>query len=160
MALISPVVKRNCVLQSYNGTAFRNHGCASVILNGNFNPPSAWHFGGVWEREIPTIRSVLNTLLNEQRLKLSDKRLNILMCEVENILNNRPLTALSDDPKDLEPLTPKSPAGRYRRHLPSRLVQRGRSVRKAPGPVPGRFILDMMEEGIFAPSIRKAKMDK
>ena len=28
------------------------------------------------------------------------------MCIVENVINNRPLTAVSDDPNDLEPLTP------------------------------------------------------
>ena len=28
------------------------------------------------------------------------------MCEVESILNNRPLTVASDDSRDLEPLTP------------------------------------------------------
>jgi hypothetical protein len=71
-----------------------------------FHPPAASHFGGVWEREIRTIRNVLDALLNEQNLKLTDERLNTLLCEVENILNNRPITELSDDPNDLEPLTP------------------------------------------------------
>ena len=37
---------------------------------------------------------------------LDDEGLNTLMCEVEAIVNGRPLTKLSDDPRDLEPLTP------------------------------------------------------
>jgi hypothetical protein len=68
-----------------------------------FQPPSASHFGGVWEREIRTIRQVLDGLLNEQLIKMSDERLSALMCEIENIPNNRPFTELSND---LEPLTP------------------------------------------------------
>lgn len=71
-----------------------------------FQPPSASHFGGVWEREIRTARKVLQALLQEQRIKLTDDNLNTLMCEVESILNQRPLSAVSDDPHDLRVLTP------------------------------------------------------
>ena len=35
-----------------------------------------------------------------------DESLQILICEAENIINGRPLTAISDDPKDSEPLRP------------------------------------------------------
>ena len=71
-----------------------------------FQPPSASHFGGVWEREIRTIRKVLQALLLEQRIRLTDDNLNTLMCEVESILNQRPLSVVSDDPRDLRVLTP------------------------------------------------------
>ena len=71
-----------------------------------FHPPTASHFGGVWEREIRSIRKVLSSVMNEQRVRLSDDSLNTLLCEVESILNNRPLTAVSDDLNDLEALTP------------------------------------------------------
>ena len=69
-----------------------------------FNPPSASHFGGVWERQIRTVRSVLSSLLNQQ--VLTDEGLQTLMCIVEAIINGRPITRLSDDPRDLSPLTP------------------------------------------------------
>ena len=69
-----------------------------------FQLPAASHFG-VSQREIRTIRNVLDGLLNERRIKLNDERLSTFFCEVENILNNRPLTELSDDPNDFEPLT-------------------------------------------------------
>ena len=80
-----------------------------MLQNGikwKFHPPYASHFGGIWEREIRSIRKVYNSLLNEQPLKLKDEALNTLMCETEAILNSRPLTAISSDPEDLEPLTP------------------------------------------------------
>ena len=71
-----------------------------------FNPPSASHFGGSWEREIRTARKVLYSMLSRQAVSLTDESLHTLMCEVEAIMNNRPLTSISTDPSDLKPLTP------------------------------------------------------
>ena len=42
--------------------------------------------GGVWERLIRTVRSVLSILLQEQGSQLDDKALRTLMTEVENPL--------------------------------------------------------------------------
>ena len=39
-------------------------------------------------------------------VRLSDDSLQTLMCEVEYIMNNRPITKVSSDPSDLEALTP------------------------------------------------------
>ena len=81
---------------------------AELLLQRNiqwiFNPPAGSHHGGVWERCIRTIRKVMNALLKEQ--VLTDEGLATLMCEVESIVNGRPLTKVSDDPRDLEALTP------------------------------------------------------
>ena len=46
----------------------------------------------------------MKALMKEQ--VLDDEGLNTLMCEVEAIVDGRPITKLSDDPRDLEPLTP------------------------------------------------------
>jgi hypothetical protein len=70
----------------------------------NFNPPTASHMGGVWERQIRSVRKILSALTKQQTL--NDESLLTLMCTVENIINNRPLTTVPDDPEDLEPLTP------------------------------------------------------
>lgn len=70
----------------------------------SFNPPSASHYGGVWERMIRMVRRILSSVLHQQ--KLDDDGLHTVICEVEAILNDRPITKLSDDPNDLEPLTP------------------------------------------------------
>ena len=69
-----------------------------------FNPPSGSHFGGVWERCIRTVRKILVALMKEQ--SLDDEGLTTLMCEVESIVNGRPITKSSDDPSDSEALTP------------------------------------------------------
>ena len=69
-----------------------------------FNTPSASHMGGVWERMIRTTRRVLQALLPEQRL--DDEGLSTLFCRVEYIVNSRPLTYVSSDARDLQPITP------------------------------------------------------
>ncbi|XP_078355375.1 uncharacterized protein LOC144640001 [Oculina patagonica] len=70
----------------------------------SFSPPYGSHFGGIWERCIRTIRKILRALLREQIT--DDESLATLMCEVESIMNSRPITTVSSDPNDLEPLTP------------------------------------------------------
>ncbi|XP_023930376.1 uncharacterized protein LOC106172270 [Lingula anatina] len=70
----------------------------------NFNPPAASHMGGSWERQIRTIRKILSGVMREQTL--DDEGLSTLMCTVESIVNSRPLTYVSDDPRDPEPLSP------------------------------------------------------
>ncbi|XP_056603915.1 uncharacterized protein LOC130420572 [Triplophysa dalaica] len=69
-----------------------------------FNPPAASHMGGVWERQIRTVRSILNSVLSQQAP--DDEGLTTLFCCVESIVNGRPITKLSDDPSDPLPLTP------------------------------------------------------
>ncbi|XP_071493377.1 uncharacterized protein [Diadema antillarum] len=69
-----------------------------------FNPPGGSHHGGVWERQIRTVRQLLFSLTKQQ--VMSDESLQTLFCEVESIINSRPITRVSDDPNDLEALTP------------------------------------------------------
>jgi len=73
-------------------------------ISWKFNPPYASHMGGVWERVIRLIRKILTALLGQQLV--NEEMLHTLMAEVQGILNSRPLTPVSNDPKDLEPLTP------------------------------------------------------
>ncbi|ROT77729.1 hypothetical protein C7M84_003591 [Penaeus vannamei] len=78
-----------------------------MLLKGvtwQFNPPHASHFGGVWERQIRTIRRVLRGLCHQQ--VMTDDTLHTLFCEVEAIINGRPLTRVTDDPDGPQPLTP------------------------------------------------------
>ncbi|XP_033106538.1 uncharacterized protein LOC117108579 [Anneissia japonica] len=71
-----------------------------------FNPPGASHFGVVWERLIRVVRQVMNGVLKEQHLRLDDEGLCTFFCEVEHIVNGRPITTVSSDADDLRPLTP------------------------------------------------------
>ena len=69
-----------------------------------FNTPSASHQGGSWERIIRSIRRVMNAVLNGSIL--DDERLTTVFCEVESVLNNRPITPNPSDNTDEEALTP------------------------------------------------------
>ena len=62
--------------------------------------------GGVWERQIRTTRKVLSGLMEEYGHCLDEESFRTLMCEVDAIINSRPLTTASGEPGDLEPLTP------------------------------------------------------
>ena len=59
---------------------------------------------GVWERLVRSVKEVMFGILQNQTL--TDPQLQTVLTEVENIINSRPLTHISDDVNDLEPLTP------------------------------------------------------
>ncbi len=69
-----------------------------------FNPPSAPHFGGSWEREIRSIKTALYATLNAQ--SVTEEMLNTILIEIEGILNSKPLGYISSDVADPDPVTP------------------------------------------------------
>ena len=69
-----------------------------------FNPPAAPHFGGVSERFVRSCKKALFNVLGKQ--SLTEDKLRTVVCIVEQLVNNRPLTDVSGDVSDLQPLTP------------------------------------------------------
>ena len=77
------------------------------LIEFKMNVPSASHMGGIWERLIRTVRSVLSGLLEDHARQLDDEALRTLFTEAENIVNSRPLTVDNlSDPDSPEPITP------------------------------------------------------
>ena len=74
-------------------------GCAWKFIP----PRSPWQ-GGFYERLIGVIKSCLKKALFKKRVSIED--LYTFIAEVENRVNNRPLTYISDDIDELEALTP------------------------------------------------------
>ena len=72
-----------------------------------FNPPSSSHMGGVWERQIRTVRSVLAGIIDNSAGRLDTSSLRTFFYEAAAIVNSRPLTVenidRSDSPKPLSP---------------------------------------------------------
>ena len=80
-------------------------GCDYILFR--MNVPSASHMGGVWERQIRTVRSVLSSIMEDFGSQLDDETLRTFLCETMAIVNSRPLTITNlNDPLSLEPLTP------------------------------------------------------
>ncbi|XP_048048363.1 uncharacterized protein LOC125269515 [Megalobrama amblycephala] len=76
-------------------------GCTFVM-----NPPVSSHMGGVWERPIQTVRSVLMSILDQSAARLDSSFLRTFMYEVMAIVNSRPLTSEHiSDRVGPEPLT-------------------------------------------------------
>ena len=69
-----------------------------------FNPPAASHMGGIWERLVGSVKRALAVVLGNE--VTTDEVLTTIFCEVENMINSRPLTHVTDDARDLTALTP------------------------------------------------------
>ncbi|XP_043201117.1 uncharacterized protein LOC122369981 [Amphibalanus amphitrite] len=69
-----------------------------------FMPPSASHMGGVWERLVGSVKRALRVTIGSQCV--TDEVLHTALLEVESMVNGRPLTHVSPDSTDVEPLTP------------------------------------------------------
>ncbi|KAI7790024.1 hypothetical protein IRJ41_019694, partial [Triplophysa rosa] len=72
---------------------------ADYQIKFKFNPPSAPHFGGLWEREVRSIKNALQVAITEDLLST-------VLVEVEGILNAKPLGYVSTDIADIDPITP------------------------------------------------------
>ena len=77
---------------------------ASQGTEWRFIPPSAPHFGGLWEAGVKATKFHLRRVMGEQLLTYEE--LSTLLCQVEACLNSRPLYPLSSDPSDYQALTP------------------------------------------------------
>ena len=70
-----------------------------------FITPSAPTHGGAWEREVKSVKAALCTGLKDHRV--SEPVLRTLFVEVEGVLNSKPLTYVSTDAQDPDPITPQ-----------------------------------------------------
>ncbi|UYV81161.1 hypothetical protein LAZ67_20000199, partial [Cordylochernes scorpioides] len=69
-----------------------------------FIPPGAPWWGGWWERLIGMMKQLLFRILGQTSLGYEE--LSTVMCDVESLMNTRPLTYLTEESEDLAPLTP------------------------------------------------------
>ena len=69
----------------------------------NFNPPSAPHFGGVYETMIKAIKKAISAI--QQNADTNDEELLTAFTGAESLINSRPLTYQTANPHDTAPLT-------------------------------------------------------
>ena len=89
-------------LKQLDQVKIKNYMCGKNIKR-IFNPSASPWMGGVWESLVKSVKKTLKAI--KDRIFTEDC-LYTFLCEVEAVLNSRPLTAISDDINDLEPLTP------------------------------------------------------
>ncbi|XP_015118496.1 uncharacterized protein LOC107042119 [Diachasma alloeum] len=80
---------------------------AALATNGtqwSFSPPRAPHFGGKWEAAVKSTKHHLKRVLGTTTLTFEE--LNTVLVQIEACLNSRPICPMSDDPEDLQVLTP------------------------------------------------------
>ena len=65
------------------------------------NAADASHTGGVWERQIRSVRNTLTSLLHEHSSLLTDEVFRTLLAEAELIVNSRPITTDPGNPDTL-----------------------------------------------------------
>ncbi|XP_058465085.1 uncharacterized protein LOC131438809 [Malaya genurostris] len=125
MAIRRFVAKRGAPQQIFsdNGTNFHgaarilaneikaiNHEIAATFTNSDtkwyFNPPSAPHMGGVWERKVRSVKDAFKVLAHHERL--DDEGLVTLLAEVEMIINSHPLTFVPLEGAEQDVVTPNS----------------------------------------------------
>ncbi|XP_008182033.1 uncharacterized protein LOC103309131 [Acyrthosiphon pisum] len=70
----------------------------------HFNPPSAPHFGGLWEAAVRSTKRLLVRTMSSHVFTYEE--FTTVLIRIEAVLNSRPLTPASTDPHDLECLTP------------------------------------------------------
>ena len=77
---------------------------ASLGTSWSFNPPTASHFGGLWEAAVKSAKYHLRRIVGEHVLTFVEYA--TLFCKIEACLNSRPLTTSPKNDPDFEILSP------------------------------------------------------
>ena len=88
--------------------ALLNEGADYLLFKWKRNPPTASHMGGVWERQIRSVRAILSALFGVHGTSLNEEALRTFMAEATGILNSRPLTVDNLNSPDCVPLSPNN----------------------------------------------------
>ena len=75
----------------------------NYLTEWKFNPPSSPWMVGIWEALVKSVKRALKSTIKDRLF--TEEALYTTLCEVESLLNNRPLTSISDDVSDCECLT-------------------------------------------------------
>lgn len=86
-----------------NDTDFQNR-TASDGTTWQFIPPSAPHFGGLWEVGVRSVKHHFNRIAGSSPLTFEE--MTTLLCRIEACVNSRPIAPLSDALNDYDALTP------------------------------------------------------
>ncbi|KAB0804668.1 hypothetical protein PPYR_01638 [Photinus pyralis] len=78
--------------------------CAGEDIEWNIIPPRASHFGGEWKAGVKSMKLQYKRIVGNANLTYEETL--TLLVQIENILNSRPINAMSNDPNDFNPLTP------------------------------------------------------
>lgn len=77
---------------------------SEMNIEWHFNAPSWPSAGGLWEAAVKSLKHHLKRVVGEQ--KLTYEEYNTLLSQLEACLNSRPLCPLTEDPEDIDFLTP------------------------------------------------------
>ncbi|XP_050309035.1 uncharacterized protein LOC126745307 [Anthonomus grandis grandis] len=69
-----------------------------------FIPPRSPHWGGIWESAIKSTKYHLYRIMKNSQFTFEE--FSTILCQIEAILNSRPLCSMSNDPSDFSSLTP------------------------------------------------------
>ena len=97
--------KLNQVLKELDREKIENYAVKNNIT-WKFNPPTASHMVGAWERLTRSVKTALSVVFKENVPK--EEVLLTFLCEIEHAVYSHPLTHISVDPRDQEALTPNN----------------------------------------------------
>ncbi|XP_058449082.1 uncharacterized protein LOC131429049 [Malaya genurostris] len=78
--------------------------CSKTAIEWHLIPPGAPHFGGLWEAGVRSAKYHLKRITGTANMNFEEYT--TILSRIEAVLNSRPITPMSTDPTDIQPLTP------------------------------------------------------